>query len=70
MTWVSGTVSVATWTLDSLSRIMPWKTVSVSAVSADNGQDFQYAFREIGALVFSTGEPFLLTDSTLSEGLP
>jgi hypothetical protein len=42
----------------------------VSAVSADNGQDFQYAFREIGALVFSTGEPFLLTNSTLSEGNP
>ena len=59
-----------TWTPVSVTRIFPWKRVSPSAASADGGQDFQYAFHEIGALVFSSTEPFLLTNSTLSEGTP
>ena len=47
-----------------------WKIPVPSAASADGGQDFQYAVRSIGALTCSTTGPFLMTNSTLSEGMP
>ena len=67
--WSAVSATGETWTAPGPAT-MPWRQPVVSAASADGGQDFQFAFRARGSETFTASRPFLLTNSTLSEGTP